>query len=232
MIYDRQWEELRLLRDIEHRRGLRWTAVDFGTNRGETALDMRDAESAPHAEVLAAVAHFPEWVRRMDGAEIPYVVISGYEHKYSFGDSWHNCLTVTAPWSPRESNRHTLQVRSLTEWDDQHAVAEFVGPRMRQRRHSAQSFYGRAVYEKKQYGKRAIRYARAEAVEILAAQPNKTASAKTIFEAFSARHKGAWDRVDEETMRQDLNAALQSPEFTRRITVTDSPAGQLITLRW
>ena len=39
---------------------------------------LRSPRSA-HAEVLAAAAHFPRWIRAMDGETVPYAWITGYE---------------------------------------------------------------------------------------------------------------------------------------------------------
>ncbi len=43
-----------------------------------SASKVRGRDSA-HAEVLAAAAHFPRWVRAMDGKPVPYTWLSAYE---------------------------------------------------------------------------------------------------------------------------------------------------------
>lgn len=75
---------MRLLAGTEdaHVPGIRWTAVDLGANwnqqDGARPYDVRGANSA-HAEILAAMAHFPGWIQAMDGEEVPYVWFPGYQ---------------------------------------------------------------------------------------------------------------------------------------------------------
>lgn len=73
---------VRLAPGIEHRPGLRRVTVDLGAHwrpgRYTRPCNVRGPDSA-HAEVLAAAAHFPEWVRSMDGKAVPYVWVSGYQ---------------------------------------------------------------------------------------------------------------------------------------------------------
>jgi len=73
-----------------HAPGLRWRVIDLG--HGWPEADPRckrmcgtaprnlppDAER-PHAGVLAAAAHFPLWLARMDGTRVPYAWLPGYE---------------------------------------------------------------------------------------------------------------------------------------------------------
>lgn len=67
---------------IVHRPGLRRVTLDlaahFEPGRHVRPGTLRSPDSA-HAEVLAAAAHFPRWVRAMDGKTIPYVWLSGYQ---------------------------------------------------------------------------------------------------------------------------------------------------------
>lgn len=87
----RQWdnlhleaEHLQLLKSIEdtHVPGICWTAVDLGANWDKQEVvrpcDVRGNDSA-HAEVLAAAAHFPNWIQAMDGTNVPYVWLAGYQ---------------------------------------------------------------------------------------------------------------------------------------------------------
>jgi hypothetical protein len=47
---------------------------------GFSASELESVDLTPaHAEVLAAAAHFPQWIRAMDGKTIPYTWLSGYE---------------------------------------------------------------------------------------------------------------------------------------------------------
>jgi hypothetical protein len=65
-----------------HRPGIRRVTVDLGAyfepGRYIRPSSVRDQYSA-HAEVLAAAAHFPRWIRAMDGQTVPYAWIAGYE---------------------------------------------------------------------------------------------------------------------------------------------------------
>lgn len=73
---------VRLRDGIVHRRGIRRVTVDLGAHfepgRYLRPSQVRGPDSA-HAEVLAAAAHFPRWLRAMDGETVPYTWISGYE---------------------------------------------------------------------------------------------------------------------------------------------------------
>lgn len=95
-----QWPELRLdadhirlLEGIEpfHEPGIRWVMLDLGAHwNGQDGVrphDVRDKDSA-HAEVLAAAGHFPGWPRAMDGKNVPYVWIAGYQVMLPSEDAW------------------------------------------------------------------------------------------------------------------------------------------------
>lgn len=73
---------VRLAPGIEHYPGLRRVTLDLGAHwrpgRYTRPCNVRGEDSA-HAEVLSAAAHFPEWVRSMDGTAVPYVWVSGYQ---------------------------------------------------------------------------------------------------------------------------------------------------------
>lgn len=60
---------------------LRWQAIAFGAGVNQR-LDKNNPGPMgwPSAGVLAAAAHFPVWVRRMDGNKVPFVWIPGYRH--------------------------------------------------------------------------------------------------------------------------------------------------------
>jgi hypothetical protein len=80
-----EWKDylkpVRLLNGIVHRPGIRRVTVDLGAyfepGRYLRPSSVRGQCSA-HAEVLAAAAHFPRWIRAMDGENVPYTWISGY----------------------------------------------------------------------------------------------------------------------------------------------------------
>ncbi|MGH3934580.1 MAG: hypothetical protein ACRDS1_06325 [Pseudonocardiaceae bacterium] len=81
-----KWKErpkpVRLCDGIVHRPGIRRVTVDlsahFEPGRHVRPSTVRGRDSA-HAEVLAAAAHFPRWVRAMNGKTVPYTWLPGYE---------------------------------------------------------------------------------------------------------------------------------------------------------
>lgn len=81
---------LALAPDHAHHPGLRWRTIDLGYGWpvpdphcvrlcGTSPLRLPAAAERPHAGILAAAAHFPLWLRRMDGRHVPYVWLPGYE---------------------------------------------------------------------------------------------------------------------------------------------------------
>ncbi|MGB7796200.1 MAG: hypothetical protein WBL53_08070 [Pseudonocardiaceae bacterium] len=84
--YGDRWEHrpkpVQLIAGLVHRPGVRRVTVDlaahFEPGRFVRAAALRGLDSA-HAEVLAAAAHFPRWIRAMDGKNVPYTWLSGYE---------------------------------------------------------------------------------------------------------------------------------------------------------
>jgi hypothetical protein len=91
---------VRLLEGIEHRPGVRRVTLDLAahwdTDRGARPLNVRGPDSAA-AEILAAAAHFPEWVRSMDGAQVPFVGLAGYQVTLPVYETWRHVLCLS--WS-------------------------------------------------------------------------------------------------------------------------------------
>jgi len=81
---------LRLCDGIEHKPGLRWESIILDAHRGEKPSD---PNKLPHAGILAAAALHPEWVKRMTGRNVPYVLIPGYEVKNGIDQPW-SCVPV------------------------------------------------------------------------------------------------------------------------------------------
>lgn len=67
-----------LANGITHRPGLRWEVINPFAHRGEKPLEARGPNSA-HAGVLALAAHSPEWVQMMDGVDVPFAWLGGYQ---------------------------------------------------------------------------------------------------------------------------------------------------------
>jgi hypothetical protein len=91
---------VRLLEGIEHRPGIRRVTVDLAANwdrrHGVRPIDVRGPMSAA-PEVLAAAAHFPDWVRAMNGHSVPYVCLAGYQATVPTYEVWRHILCLS--WS-------------------------------------------------------------------------------------------------------------------------------------
>jgi len=75
-------EHLRLYPGIEHKHGLRWRVVDVGANTrksSNTVSQEVDASLLPHSALLWLASCCPKWVQSMDGKDVPYVDIPGYQ---------------------------------------------------------------------------------------------------------------------------------------------------------
>ncbi|MEA3453101.1 MAG: hypothetical protein U9Q96_02065 [Patescibacteria group bacterium] len=76
-------EHLRLYPGIERKRGLSWRVIDLGVNQlkssNQVCQAIEDANLLPHSAVLWAASYFPKWVQAMDGKDIPYVNMPGYQ---------------------------------------------------------------------------------------------------------------------------------------------------------
>lgn len=83
---------LALAPGMTHAPGLRWRTIDLGHGWpdpdpachpfcGLAPARLPTGIERPHAGILAAAAHFPLWLRRMDGTKVPYVWLPGYELK-------------------------------------------------------------------------------------------------------------------------------------------------------
>ena len=72
---------------------------------------MRGPDSA-HAEVLAAAALFPDWVRAIDGLAVPHIVLSGYQIGIPIREAWRHvpCLA----W-----NERFHRINLTDHWADQ-----------------------------------------------------------------------------------------------------------------
>lgn len=73
-----------------HRPGLGWRIIDLGHGWpepdpncarlcGTSPIKLPPGTERPHAGLLAAAAHFPLWIARMDGRIVPRVWLPGYE---------------------------------------------------------------------------------------------------------------------------------------------------------
>lgn len=128
-------KQVRILYGIVHRPGIRRVTLDLGAHwqplKPVRSIDIRSTNSA-HAEVLAAAAHFPRWLRAMDGATVPYAMLSGYQVTLVEEESWRRlpCLSwnesratvsLTAHWgdifAPRWSSPVCLSGASVRDLD-------------------------------------------------------------------------------------------------------------------
>jgi hypothetical protein len=114
---------VRLLNGIVHRPGIRRVTVDLGAyfepGRHLRPSSVRSQYSA-HAEVLAAAAHFPRWIRAMDGKNVPYTWISGYEVMF-----WNRPRSERLPALSWSELRRTM---SLTAAWAEHSFSGWAAP--------------------------------------------------------------------------------------------------------
>lgn len=75
-------DHLRLYPGCSQQRGLSWRILDLGANQGESSQDvsqMVKPELLPHSAVFWAAALHQKWVQSMNGNDIPFVDIPGYQ---------------------------------------------------------------------------------------------------------------------------------------------------------
>lgn len=125
--YEERWGQrpkpVQLIDGLHHRPGIRRVTIDLGAQfepgRFVRASTMRGPDSA-HAEILVAAAHFPRWIRAMDGSNVPYAWLSGYE------------LMIhgrPAPWRlPALSWSHLRRTMNLTAGWANHAYSGWAAP--------------------------------------------------------------------------------------------------------
>lgn len=78
----------RLLKGVKHTPGLRWEVMDLGCHRNVKPKDIRDPATSPHAGILASAALHPNWIKNMDGKNVPYVFAPGYKVDVPGQPSW------------------------------------------------------------------------------------------------------------------------------------------------
>jgi hypothetical protein len=127
--YGDRWEQrpkpVRLREGLVHRPGIRRVTVDLAAHyipgRYIRPSTLCNVDSA-HAEVLAAAAHFPRWIRAMNGKDIPYAWLAGYELVIRNRPaplrlpalSWSNLrstMSLTAGWTNHSYSGWTSPVR-------------------------------------------------------------------------------------------------------------------------
>ena len=70
-----------------------WQAIDLGANRQTSSEAVRRANvnhSQPNAGILAAAALHPEWIKSMNGNDVPFVDLPGYEASVPDYQLWRN----------------------------------------------------------------------------------------------------------------------------------------------
>jgi len=89
--------QLELKPGIKHKDGLRWELIDLGANKMKAPKPHKGY--APHAAILAAAAHFPNWVKNIDRHfgtvsedKVPPVCLPGYRWRRPF--KHHLPLTI------------------------------------------------------------------------------------------------------------------------------------------
>ncbi len=88
-------DHLRLLEGIKHKKGLVWEVIDLKSDKGKRPMDVRNKNS-PHAGILASSALHPNWIKAMNGDDIPCVWAPGYEVNVpgSDGEPWQGVVIV------------------------------------------------------------------------------------------------------------------------------------------
>ncbi len=81
-------ERLRLLEGIKHEPGLRLEMIDLGCQRDKKPMDVRHPKRSPHAGIFAAAGQHPKWIKAMDGEDVPYVWVPGYEVNFPDEEPW------------------------------------------------------------------------------------------------------------------------------------------------
>jgi hypothetical protein len=74
---------------IKAKPGLRWVVIDLGANRGTAPASVRSPNS-PHVAILMAAMLHPEWVRAMDGENVPFVWIAGLKANVPWRGEWNS----------------------------------------------------------------------------------------------------------------------------------------------
>jgi len=107
---------VRLLPGGKHVPGIRRVTIDLGAGwnpvEGARAIEIRGRNSAG-AEVLAAAAHFPAWLQAMEGVNVPFVYLGGYQVSHPENEAWRHvpCLS----W-----NEFLGRVNLMDHWADHH----------------------------------------------------------------------------------------------------------------
>jgi hypothetical protein len=118
---------VRLLAGMGHELGVRRVTLDLAAHwdrhRGARPLDVRSAASAS-AEVLAAAAHFPDWVRAMDGERVPFVCLAGYQVTLPSYEVWRHVVCLS--WS-HINRRINLSDNWADYYQDRFASPVLVG---------------------------------------------------------------------------------------------------------
>ncbi|MEA2900754.1 MAG: hypothetical protein QOH36_641 [Actinomycetota bacterium] len=89
---------VKLLPGAKHVPGIRRVTLDLAAGwdpiEGARAIEIRGRQSAS-AEILAAAAHFPEWIQAMEGVQVPFVYLGGYVVFHPENEAWRHvpCLS-------------------------------------------------------------------------------------------------------------------------------------------
>ena len=116
-------DKLRLLKGIEHKPGLRWEVIDMGCQCNLKPMDVRNPEKSPHAGVLASAMLHPEWIKSMDGENVPYVWAPGYEVNVSGEHPWQDVPYV---YFLRDDRKVGLRCGWCGRYGSDWAVPSFV----------------------------------------------------------------------------------------------------------
>jgi hypothetical protein len=125
---------LRLLKGIKHpakdKPVLRWEVIDLGCNRNRKPVDVRNPETSPHAGIFASAALHPEWIKAMDGKNVPYVWAPGYQVHISGENPWQGVPLMGFDRRDRKVELYySWCVLYISDWAVASLVRESLGSR-------------------------------------------------------------------------------------------------------
>lgn len=104
-----------------------WQVINLGANRNTSSETVRQAygdKLQPNVGILAAAALHPEWIKSMDGQDIPYVDLPGYEVSVPGLQSWRH---VPYLGFHRDSRRVRLYAHRCGSTDPEWSVPSLAG---------------------------------------------------------------------------------------------------------
>jgi len=129
------WRWQMLLFDKEHLRhydksdyqpGLSWRLLDVSANRDKSVQWVWDNQqgSFPAEAIMSLAAMHPAWIKAMNGNEVPYVSMAGYEVYIPGFDRWQSSPNL---YFSQTIGQVRLSANVITDHGDDWSVPVFVG---------------------------------------------------------------------------------------------------------